>query len=589
MGQLIKENERGQIFAETDDSGKKFIRRIILNGCAEVYKILKDNPYPYIPVIYSVSSDENGVTVTEEYIEGKIISEACFTEKNMITAAKELCRTLTHIHKLGIVHRDIKPSNILMAEDGHIRLIDFDAARTVKPAADSDTRYLGTEGFAPPEQYGFSQTDKRSDIYALRKTLECILGSLAFDKKYADIIYKCTRLDPESRYSDADEVLKDLNGRKEFSAALSFAAIAVVCIISGMFIFRNNFPNDDIPAEPVSVSVVTTFETEASSLVTAEIPKASETTAVSVSASEAESSTTQSETSSEVTSSETLPEASETEAETTVQTALTEAVTASLITAPPVSETTAITEETDPFLKYRSYFKNLDYDKAERIPAEEMEKPLLFETTNDIPMEYIIIDTASLKENKYVSMVYDYNKDGYDDIFQLSAYKPDVQDEYFRSLCVSVVSMLNDYPDFHVISDNDYFSSLFSTYSMNQVTGMLYDNRYVQLTVVDINGDERNEIVLSIGKPDLLINTQVFLADNTGLEYSNSAKLVRYAHSMGKVYCDGNRLDDKDKTLSYMDFNNTLGFFKATNLNLYMYEKEDDPLYQFHNSFASRN
>ena len=198
MGQLLKENKRGCIYVETDDKGRKVIKRVIRRGSAEVYELLKDNPHLYMPKIYSVISDENEITVTEEFIDGKIISETCFTEKSMVSAAKDLCKVLTHIHRLGIVHRDIKPSNILMAEDGHIRLIDFDAARTVKPTADSDTRYLGTEGFAPPEQYGFSQTDKRSDIYALGKTLECILGSLAFDKKYGDIIYKCTRLDPEN-------------------------------------------------------------------------------------------------------------------------------------------------------------------------------------------------------------------------------------------------------------------------------------------------------------------------------------------------------------------------------------------------------
>lgn len=563
MGQLLKENKRGCIYAETDDNGRKVIKRVIQKGCAEVYELLRDNPHPYMPKIYSVISNESEITVTEEFINGKIISEACFTEKSMISAAKELCKVLTHIHRLGIVHRDIKPSNILMAEDGHIRLIDFDAARTVKPTADSDTRYLGTEGFAPPEQYGFSQTDKRSDIYALGKTLECILGSLAFDKKYGDIIYKCTRLDPESRYTDASEVLRDLNGRKPY-VEISAAVIAM-CLFLCVFLYRGNISDNKLTTEPISASTVTMPETVESVLETSET---FETTFSDISITE-----------SSISQEKVTTEASKTE--TTADIALTEAVSAAF------SETT-ITEETDPFSKYRSYYKNLDFDKAERIPAEEMEKPLLFETTNDIPMEYIIIDTASLKENKYVSMIYDYNNDGYDDIFQLSAYNPEGQDEYFRSLCVSVVSMQNDYPDFHVISDNTYFPVLISTLSMNQETGMLYDDRYVQLTVVDINHDDRNEIILSIGKPGIYINMQIFASENTGLEYSSSMKLNNYASSLEKAYYDGKIIDDKENSLRYMDFENTLSFYKATDLNLYMYEKEDDPLYQFHQDFASR-
>lgn len=569
MGQLLKENKRGCIYVETDDNGRKVIKRVIRKGSAEVYELLRDNPHPYMPKIYSVISNESEITVTEEFINGKIISEACFTEKSMVSAAKELCKVLTHIHRLGIVHRDIKPSNILMAEDGHIRLIDFDAARTVKPTADSDTRYLGTEGFAPPEQYGFSQTDKRSDIYALGKTLECILGSLAFDKKYGDIIYKCTRLDPESRYTDASEVLRDFNGRKPY-VEISAAVIAV-CLFLCVFIFRGIIYDNELPTETISASSETTIPTEES------VSEISETTVSHILITE--NSISQEKATTEAPKTETTSEISKTEK--SANTALTEAVSAAL------SEIT-ITEETDPYSKYKSYYKNLDFDKAERIPAEKMEKPLLFETTNDIPMEYIIIDTASLKENKYASMLCDYNKDGYEDLFQLSAYKPEWQEEYFRSLCVSVVSMQNDYPDFHVISDNTYFPVLISTLSMNQETGMLYDDRYVQLTVVDINHDDRNEIILSIGKPGIYINMQIFASENTGLEYSSSMKLNNYASSLEKAYYDGKIIDDKENSLRYMDFENTLSFYKATDLNLYMYEKEDDPLYQFHQDFASR-
>lgn len=578
MGQLLKENKRGCIYVETDDNGRKVIKRVIRRGSAEVYELLRDNPHPYMPKIYSVISDENEITVTEEFIDGKIISEACFTEKSMISAAKELCKVLIHIHRLGIVHRDIKPSNILMAEDGHIRLIDFDAVRTIKPTADSDTRYLGTEGFAPPEQYGFSQTDKRSDIYALGKTLECILGSLAFDKKYGDIIYKCTRLDPESRYTDASEVLRDLNGRKPY-VEISAAVIAV-CLFLCAFIFRGNIYYNERPTENGSPSSETSIETEEN------VSETSETSVSDISLTE--SSNTQEETMTELLTTETISE-TETAADTipTEAVLLSEAVSLSDSEVSSVPETTITTEETDPFGKYRSYYKNLDFDKAERIPAEEMEMPLLFGTSDGTPMEYIIIDTASLKENKYVSMLYDYNKDGYDDIFQLSAYNPEGQDEYFRRLCVSVVSMQNDYPDFHVISDNTYFPVLISTLSMNQETGMLYDDRYVQLTVVDINHDDRNEIILSIGKPGVYINMQIFASENTGLEYSSSMKLNNYASSLEKAYYDGKIIDDKEHRLRYMDFENTLSFYKATDLNLYMYEKEDDTLYQFHQDYAS--
>ena len=80
-----------------------------------------------------------------------------------------------------------------MLPDGGVKLIDFDAARVCKERKETDTVLLGTEGYAPPEQYGFAQTDARSDIYALGITLKALLldnyrGSLN------RIIEKATRL-----------------------------------------------------------------------------------------------------------------------------------------------------------------------------------------------------------------------------------------------------------------------------------------------------------------------------------------------------------------------------------------------------------
>ena len=54
----------------------------------------------------------------------------------------------------------------MLTKDNIIKLIDFDTARLINPDKTYDTEYLGTRGYAPPEQYGFAQTDIRSDIYA---------------------------------------------------------------------------------------------------------------------------------------------------------------------------------------------------------------------------------------------------------------------------------------------------------------------------------------------------------------------------------------------------------------------------------------
>ncbi len=148
--------------------------------------------------------------IIEEYIQGISLVEAGLSESSLLTAMKELCDVLGFLHKRGILHRDIKPSNILLANDGHIRLIDFDAARTVKEQMSRDTTLLGTRGYAPPEQYGFSQTDERADIYAFGITFRQLLEKSAHKKRYKKIIQKCTYLNPDERYSSMDQVKKAL-------------------------------------------------------------------------------------------------------------------------------------------------------------------------------------------------------------------------------------------------------------------------------------------------------------------------------------------------------------------------------------------
>jgi serine/threonine protein kinase len=53
-------------------------------------------------------------------------------------------------------------------------LIDFGIARNFTSGKKKDTTPLGSPGFAPPEQYGRSQTDQRADIYSLGATLQTL-------------------------------------------------------------------------------------------------------------------------------------------------------------------------------------------------------------------------------------------------------------------------------------------------------------------------------------------------------------------------------------------------------------------------------
>ena len=340
MSEIIHKSSRGTVEV-FEESGEKRIRRTV-NAELPLYETLKNSECKYLPRIYSVDIGDGKTVITEEFISEKNLLTANLDEKQIIRAMVQLCAALDFIHSLGIVHRDIKPSNILLSEDGDIRLIDFEAARFVRDDKDRDTRYLGTDGFAPPEQYGFSQTDFRTDIYAAGQTMKILLGSLSAKRKYAKIIGKCTAFDPAERYQSAKAFADALTNKREKIYVAAVLAAAAAVLIFAAFVLK------EAPAENITDEAGIAAEMGTSAAETAAVPEAefttfiTETTAATETVAETESvSETTVPTETESTSKTTI--STETEI-TTKLTTVAETKSTTINTTVPQSETTAKTE-----------------------------------------------------------------------------------------------------------------------------------------------------------------------------------------------------------------------------------------------------
>ena len=184
---------------------------------AALYKILREINSRYVPRIYRAVKFDDKLFIVEEYVSGRTLAEILkyeklFAEELAANIFRQVCECLVDLHARKIIHRDLKPANIMLTKDGVIRLIDFGIARLVKEDSDTDTEFLGTRGYAPPEQYGFGQTDARSDIYSLGVTIQRMLGK-NYDGWMKKILAKCTKLDPENRYESAQNLLDDFDRR----------------------------------------------------------------------------------------------------------------------------------------------------------------------------------------------------------------------------------------------------------------------------------------------------------------------------------------------------------------------------------------
>lgn len=184
----------------------------------DVYEQLASVRIEGVPAVKECVADDGKLIVVEEYVQGRSLKQVLdeqglLNEEQAYEIAVQLVDILVRLHQLepAIVHRDIKPSNIIIEKNGHVNLIDFNAARHVNADKNEDTRMLGTVYFAAPEQFGFGQSDERTDIYGLGATINYIMtgdkpGAGIAECIFSDILKKCLMVDAKDRYQSAAEL-----------------------------------------------------------------------------------------------------------------------------------------------------------------------------------------------------------------------------------------------------------------------------------------------------------------------------------------------------------------------------------------------
>ncbi len=82
-----------------------------------------------------------------------------------------------HAQSPPVILRDLKPENLILEGTGRIRLFDFGIAKRLLLGQETQLHLkgMGSEYYAPLEQYGQGTTDERSDYYALGATLYFLL------------------------------------------------------------------------------------------------------------------------------------------------------------------------------------------------------------------------------------------------------------------------------------------------------------------------------------------------------------------------------------------------------------------------------
>ena len=204
-------------------SGRLYVKKILEADKKPVFDFLKAHPELQIPKIEECILNGGQLIIIEEYIEGKslaaLLSERRLSETECAAVAVQLCRAMKPLHEAEppVICRDLKAENIMVAKDGSLKIVDFDIARIYRTGKNRDTVLMGTAEYAAPEQFGYFQTDNRTDIYALGVLLNYMLTGRFPVERIASgplegVIRKCISMNPEDRYQSVGELEEELAG-----------------------------------------------------------------------------------------------------------------------------------------------------------------------------------------------------------------------------------------------------------------------------------------------------------------------------------------------------------------------------------------
>ena len=221
----------------------------------EIMEKMADRKLSGVPKAYRIFEENGKVYLVREYIEGMslaqmVLQKGGISEAEIYRLSRKICQTAEQFQNPDepMIHRDIKPENIVVTPGGEVVFIDFGTMRSYKKDGSRDTFVVGTRGTAAPEQYGYTQTDQRTDVYAIGQTMLYMvsesyemnqLSECAVSRRMKKIIEKACSFEPDKRYGDAAQLRRAVekcqaNNRKKVykKAGAVFGLIAAGYILA---------------------------------------------------------------------------------------------------------------------------------------------------------------------------------------------------------------------------------------------------------------------------------------------------------------------------------------------------------------------
>ena len=238
--QVLARGTDGMTELVTLDGSGLFVRKRIALRLARrsVWAALADCGCDRLPHVEATYEMPEEFVVVYDFVPGDTLERVVelrgrLSVDDALRLVVQVCEAAGALHARGVIHRDISPTNVIVAVDG-ARLIDLGIARMRVEGVSHDTTSLGTWGFASPEQYGFAQTDARSDVYSIGRLFGYMLTGVRpdadeYEGLLADatvvpsgvrtVIDRACAFEPSARYQSAAELASAVGALADGGAA----------------------------------------------------------------------------------------------------------------------------------------------------------------------------------------------------------------------------------------------------------------------------------------------------------------------------------------------------------------------------------
>jgi TonB family protein len=224
---------------------------------ADEAKLAAQLNHPNIVHIFDLGKIESGgYFIAMEFVEGRDLRAILKSGREIgqplpvplsVYIACKVAAALDYAHRrresdgreLKIVHRDVSPQNILISYEGDIKLCDFGIAKAASKASQTESGALkGKVRYMSPEQAWGKPIDRRSDLFSLGAVMfEMLTDQVLFrgdtdltvlekvraaevvapssvnpevPRNLDAIVLKALAREPEDRYANASDMLRDL-------------------------------------------------------------------------------------------------------------------------------------------------------------------------------------------------------------------------------------------------------------------------------------------------------------------------------------------------------------------------------------------